>query len=169
MRSILGVWGTLRPSPHRFDNFILLFGRKLSQTVPRVHVGANYFRGEQLEYLEYRQYFGSIYCEYSQNFGVLYCGYSLYSKYFGVRYCGYSGTRSILTAHTPSSRSIQAFGTAHTPSAHSIQAFSTAHTPSTRSTKCTRCSRILEVRSILGAFVQQCQYHDNVTGYENKK
>ena len=40
-----------RPSPHRFDNFIPFFGRKLSQTVLRVLVGANYFRGERLEYL----------------------------------------------------------------------------------------------------------------------
>ena len=33
-----------------FDNFIPFFGRKSSQTVPRVLVGANYFSGEQLEY-----------------------------------------------------------------------------------------------------------------------
>ena len=66
MRSILGVWVILRPSPHRFDYFIPFFGRILSQTVPRVLVGSNYFRGEQLEYVEYRQNCGSIYCEYSQ-------------------------------------------------------------------------------------------------------
>ena len=56
--------------------------------------GANYFRGEQLEYLKYRQYFGSIYCEYISGFGTADALYLVYSKYFGSRCCGYSGTRS---------------------------------------------------------------------------
>ena len=66
-----------------------LFVRKHSHMVPRVGVGANYFRWGQLEYFEYGQYFVLMYCEYSQHFEVLYCGYCLCSKYFGVRYCGY--------------------------------------------------------------------------------
>ena len=80
-------------------------------------VGANYFHGEQLEYLEYRQYFGSIYSAstrsiwgyctadtlYSKHpsisgsiLGILrhsqysYCSYSQYSQYSGLRYCSYS-------------------------------------------------------------------------------
>ena len=34
--------------------------------VPRMGVEANCFRGGELEYLEYWQYFESIYCEYSK-------------------------------------------------------------------------------------------------------
>ena len=40
-----------------------LFGRKHSEMVPREGVGANYFRWGQLEYFEYCQYFGKLYCE----------------------------------------------------------------------------------------------------------
>lgn len=38
--------------------------------------------GEQLEYSEYWQYFGSTYCEYSQYFRVHYSGYSEYCLYW---------------------------------------------------------------------------------------
>ena len=108
------------------------------------------FSGEQLAYLEYRQYFGSI-CYASTRSISGYCtADTLYctlpsTKVFRVRFCGYSGTRSTLTAPTPSTRSIQAFGTAHTHSTHSIRAFSTAHTPSTRSTKYTRYSEYIRI------------------------
>ena len=51
MRSILGVRVILRPSTHRVYNSVPFFARKISQTVPPALVGANYFRGEQLEYL----------------------------------------------------------------------------------------------------------------------
>ena len=50
IRSILGLWVIVRPFPHRFDNSIPFLCRKISQTVPRVLVRANHFRGEQLEY-----------------------------------------------------------------------------------------------------------------------
>ena len=71
--------------------------------VPRVEDEAIFFWWEQLEYLEYRQYFGITYCEYSQYFEVLHRGYFrtrsisgivtvdtlCTSKYFGVLYSGY--------------------------------------------------------------------------------
>ena len=107
-------------------------------------VRENYFRGEQLEYLEYRRYFGSIYSPSTRSISGYCTADTLYTPsplVFRVRFCGYSGTRSTLTAHTPRTRSIQAFGIAHTHSTHSNQAFSTAHTPCTRSTKCSRYSK----------------------------
>ena len=84
-RCILGASVILRLTPHCFD--VMLFGKKRS----RLLVGAHYFRGEQLEFLDFldhRQYFGSIpriLCEHSQYFGVLSCGYSMLQapKYFG--------------------------------------------------------------------------------------
>ena len=67
-----------------------LFGTKHSQIVPRVGVGANYFRWGQLEYLEHC----SISIYFLRGIGtantleVLYCGYCLYSKCFVFRYYG---------------------------------------------------------------------------------
>ena len=50
-RSILGVWVILGPSPHRVDNFIPFFAENFDRrSLPRVLVGTNYSRGEQLEY-----------------------------------------------------------------------------------------------------------------------
>ena len=83
------------------------------------------FGGGQLEYLEYWQYFGSIYCEYSQCSGVLYCGYCLYIlQVFRGSILRILPVLAVLTAHTPSTRSILAFS-AHTPSIRSISDAST--------------------------------------------
>ena len=103
MPIILGVWSILRPSVHRVDNSGPLCGTKHSQLVPRVGVGANYFRWGQLEYLRALAVLWeyvlrgictarNMYCEYSHYLKVLNCGYCLYSTYFGVRYCGYTFT-----------------------------------------------------------------------------
>ena len=97
-----------------------LFGTKHSQIVPRVGVGANYFRWGQLEYFRALQYFDLCSArdrcrEYSLE--VMYCGYCLYSQVFrvsvlrvrtfacalGVRYC--SIILSLLSVFGPSQHS----------------------------------------------------------------
>ena len=80
----------LRPSMHRVDNARPLFGRKQSQMVSRVGVGANYFRRGQIRVLgalpTVREYAlrvlsvprGSALC----TLGVPSCPYPQYSQYF---------------------------------------------------------------------------------------
>ena len=82
-----GVWIIPRPSVHRVDNFLPIICRIYSQMVPRVGVGANYFRWEQLEYLVL-----AVFQDYMLLVSLAVVRGSVlrilpYSKYCGVRYC----------------------------------------------------------------------------------
>ena len=60
-----------------------LFGRKKSQTVPRVLLVANYFRGEQLEYLRVPGVFGEYIMRLLAIFRGMYCRYSILQVFRG--------------------------------------------------------------------------------------
>ena len=89
--------------------------------VPRVGVGASYFRRGQLEYLQYLRVLLEVFRMFVLRLllvlGVLYCSYSQYSQFSGLHYCSCC-------------RHSQYFGRQF------------CNTPSTRSTKCTRFSNV---------------------------
>ena len=96
--------------------------------IPRVGERANYFRGGQLEYLEYTSscsgiYFGSILRVLVVFPGSIYSGYSGYCKV---------NISDVCTARAACVLGV-VYTVHHVPSTRSIWAFSTADTPSTRS------------------------------------
>ena len=112
-------------------------------------VGANYFRGEQLEYSRvpavFREYILRVLAVFWDSVRRI---PSILPSISGFDAADTPVLAVLLLLILRALAVFSAFGTAHTPRTRGIQAFSTAHSPSTRSLKCTRYSilpSILEV------------------------
>ena len=119
------------------------------KTFKDVLVGANYFRGEQLEYSRvpavFREYILRVLAVFWDSVRRI---PSILPSISGFDAADTPVLAVLLLLILRALAVFSAFGTAHTPRTRGIQAFSTAHSPSTRSLKCTRYSilpSILEV------------------------